>query len=333
MSTSIEWTQGDDGAKGETWNPTLGCSDASEGCRNCYAKREAYRKPFLPNPKIRDAYVGLTKKSERGRIQWTGKLRLMPDRLGAPLRWRRARRIFVNSMSDLFHEELANDDIDRVFATMLACEAFEPAFGHVFQILTKRAERMREYFAADPSELVRRWALAGDRHIHCDNEDVRFSEYIEEQTSRAWTVDGRAASEHKPWGFVDPLFPLRNAWLGVSVEDRRDGLPRIDELRSVPAVVRFLSIEPLLEDLGELDLRGIQWVIAGAESGPGARPARVEWFRSIRDQCVAANVPFFLKQFAVNGRKQPTPELDGQRWMQFPRVGPVVSTQPAEVHP
>ena len=225
--SSIEWTD-------STWNPIAGCTVLSPGCTNCYAMRMAARLEAMGMDKYRD----LTRKSGR-RAVWTGKVFLDLEALKAPLSWRKPRMIFVNSMSDLFHEGVCNSYIDKVLETMSATPQ------HVYQVLTKRAERLPEYFSKR----------------------------------------------------IAPT----NLWLGVSVEDRTYGLPRIDFLRHTSAPIRFLSCEPLLEDLGEFDLSGIDWVIVGGESGPGARPMNPQWVDSIRHQCEAHKVAFFFKQWGAWG--------------------------------
>lgn len=252
----IAWTE-------RTWNPTRGCSRISPGCVNCYAEKIASRfnGPGAP-------FEGFAHKVN-GHAAWTGKVELIESKLLEPLSWRKPQRVFVNSMSDLFHEALSFEDIDKVFTTMIAAPQ------HVYQILTKRAERMREYFQSG-------------RH------------------------DGGCGPDRATYHLDQQI------WLGCSVEDRQRKT-RIDSLRQTPAGLRFLSIEPLLEDIGILDLRGISWVIVGYESGPRPRPAEEQWVRNIKNQCVEAGVAFFYKQAATaSGRKIPTPELDGQRWMQFP---------------
>lgn len=173
---------------------------------------------------------------------------------------KRGNLVFVNSMSDLFHENLALENIRRI------CTVMRDVHRHTYQVLTKRASRMRELLAGALRE------------------------------------------------FAD----LPNIWWGVSVENRRHGLPRVDELRVTPATVRFLSAEPLLEDLGQLDMTELHWVITGSESGPGARPMDENWARAIKDQCAKQNVPFFLKQKTENRRKVPLPLLDGRAWTQMP---------------
>lgn len=185
-----------------------------------------------------DKYRGLTRRSGRRHV-WAGRVRLDRDSLEAPLRWRRPRRIFVNSMSDLFHEDLPDTTVDEVLEVMRATPR------HLYQVLTKRAERLPEYFS---------------------------------------TREAPA-----------------NLWLGVSVENRQHGVPRIEHLRRTPAAIRFLSCEPLLEDLGALDLFGIDWVIVGGESGPRARPMEAQWAESIRRQCEVSGVAYFFKQWGAWG--------------------------------
>jgi protein gp37 len=247
---------------GRTWNPTRGCSRVSPGCVNCYAEALAGRysaygaQPGSP-------FAGFVTKVN-GHASWTGKVELVESMLDTPLHWRKPCRVFVNSMSDLFHEALPDEAIDRVFAVMAL------ARHHSFQILTKRAARMDAY-------------VGGFHH--------RADEFVNKlKPSSLW--NGNACEAHRILGMGSPL---PNVWLGVSVEDqqRKD---RIDMLRQTPAAVRFLSIEPLIEDIGVLDLSGISWVIVGGESGPGARPFYVDWARNIIEQCKAAGVPVFMKQ-------------------------------------
>jgi protein gp37 len=194
--------------------------------------------------------------------RWNGKVVLVADALEDPKRWKRPATIFVNSMSDLFHEALPVSDIRKV------CEVMAQAGHHTYQVLTKRAERMADLLSGE----LREYAA------------------------------------------------LPHVWWGVSVENRRHGLPRIEHLRRVPAGgIRFLSVEPLLEDLGELNLGEIHWVITGAESGPGARPMDENWVRSVRDRCQEQGIPFFYKQKVEGGRKVPLPVLDGRTWDETPR--------------
>jgi protein gp37 len=215
-NSKIEWTDA-------TWNPIRGCTKVSPGCAHCYAETFAERFRGVPGHPYEQGFD----------------LRLVPEKLTEPLRWSRPRMVFVNSMSDLFHEDVREDYIETVVRVM------ERADWHTFQVLTKRSQRMRDLLQ-----------------------------------SRL-----RSAAS------------LPHVWWGVSVENRRHGLPRIEHLRAAPAKVRFLSIEPLLEDLGTLDLRDIDWVIVGGESGARARPMQEAWVRSIRDQCHQAGVPFFFKQW------------------------------------
>ena len=260
-TTGISWTD-------STWNPTVGCAVVSPGCTNCYAMKMAGTR-LVETP----IYRGLTKPSKAGPV-WTGEVRVNEKALTLPLRWRKPRRIFVNSMSDLFHENLPDEAIDRVFAVM----ALAPQ--HTFQVLTKRSARMREY------------ATRLSRSIAPLEKAARDLGYT-------FKFEGRPLL---PW-------PIRNVWLGVSCEDQARADERISDLLATPAAVRFISAEPLL---GPLDLRvwmpddryteqeSISWVIAGGESGPGARPFDVAWARSLRDQCKAAGVACFVKQMGAN---------------------------------
>lgn len=242
LVSKIEWTDA-------TWNPTVGCTKISQGCKHCYAETMAARLKLMGVPGYEEGF----------------RLRVLPERLKEPLNRRKPTIYFVNSMSDLFHKSVPSTYVDQVMETIAQ------AHWHTFQILTKRAERLAQYF------------------------------------------DGKT---------IPP-----NAWIGVSVEDRRHGVPRIDLLRRVPARIRFLSIEPLLEDVGELDLTGIHWVIVGGESGPKARPMKAEWVHAIKAQCEAQHVHFFFKQWggwgadgkrrskAANGR-----ELDGRTFDDMPEL-------------
>jgi protein gp37 len=234
--SAIEWTDA-------TWNPVTGCTKVTAGCDNCYAERFAERWRGIAGHPFEHGFD----------------LTLRPDRLEQPLRWKRSRMIFVNSMSDLFHKEVPHQFVDSVFDTM------ESADWHVFQVLTKRSSRMRDY-------LQTRYAI-------------------------------RKPPDH--------------IWLGVSVEDAR-GATRIKHLRETPAGVRFLSIEPLIGPVGPVDLSGVHWVIAGGESGPGARILNIEWARDIRDQCARQDVAFFFKQWGGIRPKSGGRELDGREWNQFP---------------
>ena len=230
--SAIEWTDA-------TWNPVRGCTKISAGCKHCYAETFSERFRGVPGHPFEQGFD----------------LRLVPEALSLPLRWRAGRRVFVNSMSDLFHEEVPDYYIDRVFAVM--AEASQ----HQFQVLTKRAQRMS-----------------------------------------LWSCGKRLPS---------------NVWMGVSVEDAEQRA-RIDHLRDVPSVVRFLSIEPLLAEVGRLNLTGIHWVIVGGESGGRARPMDVAWVRAIREQCDAAKVPFFFKQWGGVRKGETGRVLDGKTWDGMP---------------
>ena len=291
-STQIEWADA-------TWNPIAGCSLVSPGCTNCYAMRHAARMERMLPPNSH--YAGLTKPSKFGPV-WTGKVNLAPDHIiTKPLRWRKPKRIFVNSMSDLFHESIPDAWIDRVLAVM----ALAPQ--HVFQVLTKRPLRMQNYLRnpATPSQILRMIA-----NMHMEGLIPQAREIT---------------------------LPLRNVWLGVSVEDQARADERIPLLLDTPAAVRWISAEPIL---GPIDLEnipwggvrtnilrgwsdakiGLHWIVAGAESGPGARPCDIEWIRSLRDQCAGAGVPFFWKQHVEAGRKISLPMLDGVTHDAFPEA-------------
>jgi len=233
----IEWTDA-------TWNPVRGCTKVSPGCTHCYAETLAERFRGVPGHPF-----------ERG-----FDLRLVPEKLAEPLRWAQPKMIFVNSMSDLFHKDVPDEYILKVAKVMSL------ANWHVYQILTKRPERMASL-------------------LKTKLKDMGMQPHI---------------------------------WWGVSVENRRYGLPRIDILRDTPARVRFLSIEPLLEDLGKINLRGMSWTIVGGESGPGARPIEASWIRDLRDQCMKADVPFFFKQWGGVRKSEAGRHLDGQTYSEFP---------------
>lgn len=260
--TKIEWSE-------MVWNCIRGCSRISPGCINCYAERMAARNlPGMKSPTTGGPFAIINGNGPH----WTGKVELIPHMLDVPLRRKKPTTWFVNSMSDLFHEGLPDQDIDRVWSVMAL------ARHHVFQVLTKRSERLPKYLAeCSPNDFGGLyWRVLGEANHHRHDYPALTRVPISNPT----------------------VFPLPNVWLGVSVESR-DYLSRIDDLRRTPAAVRFLSLEPLLEDLGTLDLTGISWCIVGGESGPGARPMHPDWARSIRDQCIAAKVPFFFKQWGA----------------------------------
>jgi protein gp37 len=236
-NSRIEWTDA-------TWNPVRGCTKISPGCTHCYAETFAERFRGVPGHPFEQGFD----------------LRLIPEKLDEPLRWATPRMIFVNSMSDLFHEDVPDAYIETVAKVMLT------ANWHIYQVLTKRASRMAALLDTKLRE------AANQSHI----------------------------------------------WWGVSVENRKHGVPRIDLLRSTPARVRFLSIEPLLENLGRVNFRRIDWAIVGGESGAGARPMDPAWVRSLRDQCRAARVPFFFKQWGGVRKSEAGRRLDGRTHDEFP---------------
>jgi protein gp37 len=243
--TSIEWTDA-------TWNPVAGCAVITPGCTNCYAMRMAARLDAMGVPK----YAGLTRKSGE-RYVWTGKVRLDEASLDIPLKWRKPRKIFVNSMSDLFHTDVPAEFVARVWSVM------ERTPQHTYQILTKRPERMREVLV---------------------------------------TLN---------------LPVLSNVWLGTSVEDAAV-LSRLDDLRDTPAIVRFVSFEPLIGSVVGADLRDIHWAIVGGESGPHARPMIVDWVDEIRLRCAAAGTAFFFKQWGGKNKKAAGRKLNGRTYDEMP---------------
>lgn len=230
----IEWTKA-------TWNPITGCDKISPGCKHCYADRMSKRLQAMGVDKYKNGF----------------RLTLHDDVLNTPLIWKKPKMVFVNSMSDLFHDDVPLEFISKVFEVM--CEAN----WHQFQILTKRSTRL----------------------VHL-NEFIRWPQ---------------------------------NVWMGVSVENS-DYYYRIDDLRECSAKVKFLSLEPLLGPLENLDLHLIDWVIVGGESGPKARPMDEKWVIDIRDQCLSANVPFFFKQWGGINKKKTGRTLEGRTWDEFPKV-------------
>jgi protein gp37 len=264
MTTGIQWTD-------ETWNPTVGCSKISEGCWNCYAIPMAARLEAMAIALENEGkssgrlehYKGLTEK-RKGRTEWTGAVNFVPEALQIPLRWKKSRRIFVNSMSDLFHESVPDEWIDRVFAVM----AMTPH--HVYQILTKRPERMLEYFTKPDAE-----------DVYAQTAPLSFDQRME------------------GIGFGS-IFPLENVWLGVTVENQKAADERIPLLLQTPAALRFLSCEPLLEEIKIPHIESIGWVICGGESGHGARSCNIDHLNSIVEQCRYAQVPAFVKQLGAH---------------------------------
>ena len=236
MSTNIEWTD-------ETWNPIVGCSKVSPGCDNCYAVGTVHRG-------LAEQHRGLTVRAE-GATDWTGEVRVVESMMDRPLRWKKPRRIFVNSLSDLFHPDVSDETIARIFAVM----ALAPQ--HTFQVLTKRPQRM-----ADMLSTMLFWKVVAS---HCADDQT---------ASLSWPYR-TAIANHQG---------LPNVWLGVSIESDRYAF-RADHLRRTPAAVRWISAEPLLGPLPSLDLTGIDWLVVGGESGPKARPMHPQWVRDLRDEC------------------------------------------------
>jgi protein gp37 len=270
--SNIEWTD-------RSWNPVVGCSVVSPGCTNCYAMRMAARlEKMLPLERrgaaiLPNQYSALTKPSNGGPV-WTGRVNIAPDHiLTAPLRWKKPARIFVNSMSDLFHESVPDAWIDRVFAVMALCPH------HTFQGLTKRSKRMRKYM-----QPARRDAWA-----RCAEDFIGWGRLSCQQFADRSHIGppGAKVSVFSQW-------PLPNVWLGVSAEDQPRADERTPDLLATPASVRFVSAEPLL---GPIDFKpGLDWIIVGGESGPGARPCWVPNILSIVEQCRTAGVACFVKQ-------------------------------------
>ena len=230
--TSIEWTD-------STWNPVTGCHKISPGCKNCYAARLAPRLKAMGNPRYANGF----------------EVTLHHDLVALPTKWAKPRKVFVNSMSDLFHAEVPLEFIQAIFSTIVAADH------HTFQVLTKRPEQALDL------------------------------------------------ADQLPWP--------PNLWMGASVENA-DYLHRVDTLRRIPAQTRFLSLEPLIDDIPNIGLNNIDWVIAGGESGPGAREIKEEWVRSIRDQCDEAGVRFFFKQWGGKNKKRSGRMLDNRTWDDFP---------------
>ena len=296
--SKIEWTEA-------TWNPVVGCAKVSEGCRNCYAMRVAHRLAGMGQ----ERYKGLTVRRSSG-VEWNGKVRTVPEALEIPLRWKRPRRIFVNSMGDLFHPSVPEEFIARIFTVMALAKH------HTFQILTKHPDLMLQWMKD---------------HTSISGKMIGYIEQVNGKNKELISVEGI------------PL-PLPNVWLGVSVEDQKSADERIPILLQVPAAVRWLSMEPLL---GPVDLTPIappayqllskyyegntfdpsgsqkplermtgyfpkiNWIVVGGESGSKARPMHPDWVRSLRDQCTAVSVPFFFKQW---GEWKPIHHTDDPDW-------------------
>lgn len=353
--TSIEWTRNADGTQGKSWNPVVGCTILSPGCTNCYAMRMAARleamdegsfrarveesvdlahdrdqeeriRAEMNNSRVPSHYAGLTKPSKAGPV-WTGKVALAPERtLTEPLRRRKPTTWFVNSMSDLFHEAILDEWVDRIFAVMALCPQ------HTFIVLTKRSARMRAYLTTPYRPGQFRTILDDGSEIDTPAANVRVHSAMCDAFKIA---PARALNDACDWndkhypgdGFIR-RWPLPNVWLGVTTERQQEADERIPDLLATPAAVRLVSAEPLLgpvdlalaldgprlfarlaEQMGIPDETAhpdphtktrLDWVIVGGESGPGARPMHPGWARSIRDQCASAGVPFFFKQWGAN---------------------------------
>jgi protein gp37 len=286
--TSIEWTE-------RTWNPLSGCDRVSPGCDHCYALTFAGRLKAMGQPGYQ----------RDGDVRTSGPgfgLTLHPEMLDVPLRRRKPTTWFVNSMSDLFHKDVPEAFIAEVFAVM----ALTPQ--HTYQVLTKRPQRLPNLLAdrRRPPEAFQMPAAVEEAICRRHPDAPYAGDGYDYLIPGVWSEDGLG-------------WPLDNVWLGTSIESDRYTF-RADHLRATPAAVRFLSLEPLLGPLPSLDLTGIDWVIVGAESGPGARPMDLGWVRDIRDRCVDVSIPFFFKQDARNGRKVKLPELDGRVWDQMPEA-------------
>lgn len=308
-ASAIEWTD-------ETWNPVIGCDRVSPGCAHCYALELAPRLRMMQQARGGGVWADQEDGGRRSGPAFA--VRTLPDRLEDPLRWRKPRMVFVNSMSDLFHEQVPFEFIAAVLGVMAAAEQ------HTFQVLTKRPERMLEFFAWYGVESVERecWDQPGE---------------LAQQSARSAGVDER-------WLFSAPteFWPLPNVWLGVSIENRRF-VSRADVLRRVPAAVRFISAEPLLGPLvpkwgcycfpdverawrrpwpdgyvgPPLSLGGIDWLIVGGESGPTPRPVHEKWVRDLRDACAHTGTAFFFKQWG-GVRPGGVALLDGRAHREFP---------------
>jgi protein gp37 len=242
MASKIEWTEA-------TWNPSTGCTKISSGCKNCYAESMARRLKAMGTVGYEDGF----------------RFGIVPSRLNEPLKKKKPTVYFVNSMSDIFHEKMPLNYLDKIFSVIVQTPQ------HTYQVLTKRADNMYEYFSK--------------REVP------------------------------------------KNVWLGVTVENKYDGLPRIERLRKLNATVLFLSVEPLLEDLGLIDLTNIDWVIVGGESGNQARPMDKRWVENIKEQCDANDVAFFFKQWGTWGadkikrnKKVNGKELNGKIWQNYPEI-------------
>lgn len=296
--TKIEWSQ-------RTWNPILGCSMLSAGCAKCYAMKQV---ATYTDPVQKEIYKPYVSNSPWAGPRWTGAVALHPDQhvLTEPYRWK-ASTIFVNSLSDMFHEKLTFEEIGGLFGIMAGTPQ------HTYQVLTKRAARMRAFFA----------------FLNAQASTDRGRREVLDTFARA--LIAKLPGNHVFLETTD-AWPLPNVWLGTSVEDSK-AIARIEHLRACPAAVRFLSCEPLLEELDASELNAqlqfqlehvsesdVHWVIVGAESGTDARPMEEVWVAKIRDSCQRYHIPFFYKQRVDNGKKISLPLLQGRVWQEMPRA-------------
>lgn len=264
MTTKIEWAE-------RTWNPIVGCSLVSAGCTNCYAMALAWRMAQHPTEKISDKYAG-TVEQVKGKAVWTGKIGMSEESLLLPLKYKLPTVWFVNSMGDPFHPAVTDEQLDRLFGVMEACPQ------HIFQVLTKRPRRMRDY-------LTKR-----------------------KNAAPIMVPIGKGLLEQHP--FNNEMQAPSNIWLGVTIENKRALIQRAKLLKETPAALRFWSCEPLLGHLGHIptDLMP-DWVISGGESGSGARPSHPSWHTHLRDLCMKAGIPYFFKQW---GAYSPIRQIGGR---------------------
>jgi protein gp37 len=288
-NTGIEWADA-------THNFLYGCDPRSPGCKNCYARFSVRRQD--------KRMPGLTVMDDRRGLVWTGKIFFAEHRLDQPVRWGRGRKVFVNSLSDLFHRNVTDEWIEAGFGVY----AGSPR--HTAQILTKREDRMVEWYD--------KMGGMKDPAMHCIS------------TAAEILAKHYDTSVAKQMGRMTPtsVWPLPNVWMGVSVEDQMFADIRIPALKKVPAVVHFLSMEPLIGEVNSLDFDGIEWVIVGGESGPGARPMKPEWARYIRDAALSSGTPLFMKQWGNHdsaglhhvSKKETGCEIDGVNFKQWPEA-------------
>lgn len=262
--SKIEWTHRP-GTKSEVWNTTSGCDKVSQGCRNCYAEVMHKRLRGMGQPKYQHKFLG--------------EVKMHPEEILKPLRWKKPRTVFVDSMSDLFHKDVTDEHLDKVFAMMVL------TWRHTYQILTKRADRLHEYFSVGKDALIQRWEDA--------TYALELADKNEDPDAPACNIFNMCNAE----------WPRKNIWIGVSAEDQHALNERLPHLLETDAAIRFVSYEPALGSINlqnyfsVQDLKKLHWVIAGGESGHNARPAHPDWFQFIQDQCKAFGIKFFFKQW------------------------------------